>query len=82
MTETSKEPFYIKVNHEIDHEDGGATYSFDMDDDTERSLVEIGLKFLLHCAVGEVDIQDAYDLILFHKIGNEERQKEGEDDES
>ena len=81
MTETTKEPFYIKLNHVIDHEDGGATYSFDMDDDVEKSLVEIGLKFVLHCAAGEVDIQDAYDWLLSHKIGNEDRQEEEDEDE-
>ena len=69
---------HMKVTNLTEHEDGSATYSFDMDDDVEKSLVEIGLKFVLHCAAGEVDIQDAYDWLLSHKIGNEDRQEKEE----
>lgn len=76
MTETAKEPFYIKLNHVIDHEDGGATYSFDMDDDVEKGLVEIGLKFVLYCGAGEVDMQDAYDWILSQGVKDGEESDE------
>lgn len=64
LHEMTKEPFTIEVAGVIEHEDGGATYSFDMSDDVEKNLAEIGLKFVLYCAVAELDIQDAYELIL------------------
>lgn len=56
--------FTIEINHVIEHEDGGATYNFDVSDDVEKNLAEIGLKFILYCAVTEMDIQAGYDLIL------------------
>tara|TARA_R110000737_G_scaffold333729_1_gene351555 strand:+ start:487 stop:678 length:192 start_codon:yes stop_codon:yes gene_type:complete len=60
----------IKVEHVEEHEDGGATYSLDMDDDDRKTMADTGLKFMLYCAVADISLQDAYDLIL--SIGEEE----------
>jgi hypothetical protein len=70
-----KEPFILELAHIVDHEDGGATYSFDCGDGVQKRLAEIGLQFILYCGVAEVDIQDAYNWLLAHKIGNEDRQE-------
>jgi len=59
-----KPPFYIVVNDAAEHEDGGATYSFDIGNGTRDSLAKIGLEFVLHCAATGTDIQDAYNMIL------------------
>ena len=61
-----KPPFYIVVNDVVEHEDGGATYSFDIGNDTKDSLAKIGLEFVLHCAATGTDIQDAYNMILWN----------------
>ena len=70
-----KEPFYLELAHVTDHEDGGATYSFDCSNDAQKRLTEIGLQFVLYCGVAEMDIQDVYSWILAQKIGNEDRQE-------
>jgi len=70
-----KEPFYLELAHVTDHEDGGATYSFDCGNDVQKRLTEIGLQFVLYCGVAEMDIQDVYNWILAQKIGNEDRQE-------
>ena len=62
----TKEPFMIKLSHETENEDGSATYSFDISEDCRKSVLEVGLKFMLYCGVAEVDMQDAYDWILSH----------------
>ena len=61
-----KPPFYIVVKDVVDHEDGGATYSFDIGDDTRDSLAKIGLEFVLYCGATGTDIQDAYNMILYN----------------
>lgn len=49
-------PFMIKVVDEIEHPDGSATYSFDLDEGAEKGLVKLGLEFVLYCAAYELDI--------------------------
>ena len=48
----------------VDHEDGGATYSFDLDKDAAKNVAEVGLTILLFCGVCQVDLQEVYDWIL------------------
>jgi len=48
----------------IEHEDGGATYSFDVDDNAEKLTKELGLKLILYCGLCEVNLDDAFQLIL------------------
>ena len=54
----------IKVKDVKINEDGGATYTFDLDDAAASLVQEEGLKLLLYCGVTKTDIQDVYDWIL------------------
>ena len=63
---------YIVITDTVEHEDGSATYSFDISDDARSSLAEIGIEFILYCAATGTDIQDALDMIL----GNAEKPTE------
>lgn len=49
----------IKIN-----EDGGATYTFDLDEKASGLVQEEGLKLLLYCGLTKVDIEDVYAWIL------------------
>lgn len=60
----SDEPFIIKLEQIKEHENGDATYTFDMSEAAEKSVMEEGLKLLLFCGVAKVDLQDVYDWIL------------------
>ena len=71
----------IVVTDVVEHEDGSATYTFDMDDVSSKKITELGLEFILTCAAYGLDIHDA----LTHiselgktKVGNMEH----EDDNS
>jgi hypothetical protein len=54
----------IGVDKVEEHEDGSATYTFDLDDDASKLVQEIGLKFVLYCAASGVDIESAFNMIL------------------
>ena len=58
------EPNATIVNKVIEHEDGSATYSFDIPNDSRDKLAEIGLEFVIYCAASGVDMQDAFYRIL------------------
>ena len=58
------EPFIIKLEQVKEHENGDATYVFDMTEAAEKSVMQEGLKLLLFCGVAKVDLQDVYDWIL------------------
>ena len=60
----SEDPFYIVLKHVEEHENGDATYTFDMSDKATQSVIEEGLKLLMYCGISKVDIQDVYDWIL------------------
>ena len=60
----SDEPFLITLEQVKEHENGDATYTFDMTEAAEKSVMEEGLKLLLFCGVAKVDLQDVYDWIL------------------
>ena len=71
----------IVITDVVEHEDGSATYTFDMDDVSSKKITELGLEFILTCAAYGLDIHDA----LTHiselgktKVGNMEH----EDDNS
>ena len=55
---------YIIIKDTVEHEDGSATYSFDLSDGARDDLANIGLEFVLYCAAARIDIQDAFKLIL------------------
>lgn len=58
---TNDKPFFIKVVDEIEHEDGSATYSFDLDEDAQRGLCKLGLEFAIYCAAYELNLQYVLD---------------------
>jgi len=49
----------IVITDTVEHEDGSATYTFDMDDASTKKVTELGLEFILTCAAYGLDIQDA-----------------------
>ena len=53
----------IVITDTVEHEDGSATYTFDMDDASQKKITELGLEFILICAAYGLDIQDALELI-------------------
>jgi len=53
----------IVITDTVEHEDGSATYTFDMDDASQKKITELGLEFILTCAAYGLDIQDALELI-------------------
>ena len=58
-----KETGSITVTNVVDHEDGGCTMSFDMDDETSKTMSSYGIKFVLFCAAYDVTIDEAFDRI-------------------
>jgi len=56
----------IGVETVEEHEDGSATYSFQMDAHARGLLAEEGLKLVLYCAAAKIDIQLVYDFIEDH----------------
>lgn len=60
----SDEPFLIKLEEVKEHENGDATYTFEMSDAAEKSVMQEGLKLLLFCGLAKVDLQDVFDWIL------------------
>jgi len=56
--------FTITVANVEEHEDGGATYSFHLDENAKTKLANIGLEFIIHCAATGTDIEDALSGIL------------------
>ena len=61
----------IKVKDVTINEDGGATYSFDLDETSMSLVQEEGLKLLLYCGLAKTDIQDVYDWILSQEYSPE-----------
>jgi hypothetical protein len=57
----NEKPFVVRVGDVVEHEDGGATYSFDLDDDSAEGLAKIGLEFVLYCAAYDLDLQYVLD---------------------
>jgi hypothetical protein len=62
MTDKEK-THYLVVEKVTEHEDGSATYTFDMSDDTRGMFIEDGVKLMLMCAAAEISVEDAFDMI-------------------
>lgn len=60
MTEVAN----IEVVSETILEDGGALYTFDVDNEAACTLGEIGLKLLLYCAALEITVEEAFETLL------------------
>lgn len=70
------EPFYVIVTEVEEHENGAATYSFEMSDDASTKLANLGLEFSLHCAAYELDLQYVLDNISL--LADKYRQEKGD----
>ena len=56
--------YTLEVVDIVEHEDGSATYSFDLNEDTAVAMSEMGLKFCLYCFVAGLNTQQGLDIIL------------------
>jgi hypothetical protein len=65
MSDAKEEPFYVRIVGEVEHEDGSATYSFDLDQKAQSSLAKIGLEVVIFCAAYQLDIQEVFDHIAW-----------------
>jgi len=54
----------IGVEKMEEHDDGSATYTFDLGDDASKLVQEVGLKFVLYCAASGIDVESALNMIL------------------
>jgi len=54
----------IEVTNVVEHENGDATYVFEMDNDSAKVATELGLKLLLYCGACEVSTQEVFDDLL------------------
>ena len=61
----------LKVTNLTEHEDGGATIEFDMDDTTAALAQELGLKLLIYCGATGTDLDCVFDNILGREEDNE-----------
>ena len=73
----SDEPAMLVITDTVEHEDGSATYTFDLDDASSKKITELGLELVITCAAYGLDIHDA----LTHLI-EYGKSKEAEDDNS
>ena len=62
---------HMKVTNLTEHEDGGATIEFDLDDATAALAKELGLKLLLYCGVTGTDLDYVFGSILGKELDNE-----------
>ena len=60
----SDEAGYLVVTDTVEHEDGSATFTFDLDEKTEKLVSELGLRLTLTCAAYGMDIEDALQAIV------------------
>lgn len=67
MSIERNEPFTLTLHEIVENEDGSATYSFDLDRFAHKVMGEIGLQFLLYCAVLQVSTKEALEILLNSK---------------
>jgi len=60
----------IEVVNVVEHEDGGATYTFDMTDEMSRVCGEVELKLLLYCGMLEKSPEFVFNMLgdMIHKM--------------
>ena len=63
----------VVITDTVEHEDGSATYTFDLDDASSKKITELGLEFILTCAAYRLDIQEALKVIADYgkEFGND-----------
>ena len=68
----SDEPLMLKLEEVEHHENGDATYKFDMNERVAKDVAALGLKLLLYCGVAKVDVEDVFGWILSHSEGGKD----------
>lgn len=68
--------FTITVVDIKETEDGGATYSFHLDENAKVKLAEVGLEFIITCAATGTDIHDALTGIVWLSKSEPEEKEE------
>ena len=66
----------IAIQEVLEHEDGSATYTFDMDEKAHKKLAELGLELAMTCVAYEMDIQEAMDHIRWLGVSKEVNDEE------
>lgn len=54
----------IEVTEVKEHENGDATYVFEMDDDSAKVATELGLKLILFCSAAGKGTQEVLDSLV------------------
>lgn len=54
---------YLTVENVVEREDGSVSYTFDMSNDTRDVLVKDGIKLILMCAVADISVEQAFDIL-------------------
>ena len=78
---------HMQVTGITEHEDGGATIEFDMDDTTAALAQELGLKLLIYCGATGTNVDYVFDSILgrdpyIREFDDEEKQRSKEREEA
>lgn len=60
---TENEPCEIFVEKVLEHDDGGATYTFEMNHKSTQAMAQYGLELVLICAAYGINMHDAFDSI-------------------
>ena len=60
----TKEIGQMQITGITEHEDGGATLEFEVDDNTSALAQEVGLKLLIYCGATGTDLDCVFDSIL------------------
>ena len=53
----------ILVEKVVEHEDGSATYTFEMSHKATKAIAQYGLELILLCAAYGVSMDDAFDCV-------------------
>lgn len=59
----SDDKLLIEVVNVVEHEDGGATYTFGMSDGVAEIINELGLKLLLYCGMAQKSPEFVFNML-------------------
>lgn len=58
------DPKKFEVVDVVEHEDGSATFTFELDRSTDKIMTELGIKFLLFCASVGLTTEEGLHIII------------------
>ena len=62
-TEDNKRATF-ELSDVTEHEDGSATYKFDVNEEGAVAVAELGLKLLLYCGLTGIGTEEVFDMIM------------------